>query len=115
MDFDLSDEQRMLHEGLERLMSEQYSFDRGLGYLETADGWSREIWGRYAEMGLLALPFAEAEGGLGGGAVETMIVMEALGRHLAREPYLATVVLCGGLLRHGASVEQRAGLVPQIA
>ena len=61
------------------------------------------MWRRYAELGLLGLPFAEEYGGIGGGPVETMIVMEALGRALALEPYLATVVLGGGLLRLGGS------------
>ena len=63
------------------------------------------MWGQYAELGLLGLPFAEAHGGFGGGAVETMIVMEAFGRGLILEPYLATVVLGGGLVR-------RAGIGP---
>lgn len=115
MNFDLSDEQRMLQEGLERLMSEQYGFDQRHGYLREEGGWSRAMWGRYAEMGLLALPFAECDGGLGGGAVETMVVMEVFGRYLALEPYFATVILCGGLLRHGACDDQRAELVGRIA
>lgn len=115
MDFDLSDEQRMLHESLEKLMAGQYAFDMRQGFLKEKNGWSRDMWRRYADMGLLGLPFSEADGGLDGGAVETMIVMEALGRHLALEPYLATVVLCGALLRHGATGAQRAELVPRIA
>jgi len=115
MDFDFNDEQRMLHESLTRLMAGQYSFDDRQAYLKMEGGWSRAMWARYADMGLLGLPFGEEDGGLGGGAVESMIVMEALGRHLALEPYLATVVLCGAVLRHGASVSQRAGLVPRIA
>ena len=73
------------------------------------------LWGQYAELGLLGLPFAEEHGGFGGGAVETMIVMEAFGRALALEPYLATVILGGGFLRHGASEAQRAELIPRIA
>ena len=66
-------------------------------------------------MGLLGLPFAEADGGLGGGPVDTLIVMQALGRALALEPYLACVVLAGGLLREAGSAAQRAALVPAIA
>ena len=57
------------------------------------------MWQQYAELGLLGLPFAEAHGGFGGGPVETMIVMEAFGRGLVLEPYFATVILGGGLLR----------------
>ncbi len=70
---------------------------------------------QYAELGLLGLPFAEDYGGSGGGPVETMIVMEAFGRALALEPYLATVVLGGGFLRHGGNAEQCAALIPKIA
>src|SRR5260370_24566116 len=66
-------------------------------------------------MGLLGAPFAEVDGGFGGGAVETMIVMEQFGKALALEPYLQTVVLCGALLRHGARAERRAELVGAIA
>jgi pimeloyl-CoA dehydrogenase small subunit len=77
-------------------------------------GWSKAIWGKLAEQGLLGLPFAEADGGFGAGAVETMIVMEALGKALVLEPYLATVVICGGFLRHGGSDAQKAAYIPSI-
>ena len=103
MDFDLSEEQRLLKDSVERLMADRYDFDSRKRYGREPEGWSREIWQAYAELGILALPFAEEHGGFGGGPVETMIVMEAFGRALALEPYLATVVLGGGLLRRGAS------------
>ena len=115
MDFDLSEEQRLLQDGVERLLADRYDFETRRKYMAEPDGWSREQWGRYAEMGLLALPFAEEDGGFGGGAVETMIVMEQFGRALVLEPYLATVVLGGGFLRLGGSAEQRAELIPAIA
>jgi len=76
-------------------------------------GFSEELWRQYAELGLLGVPFAEEDGGFGGGAVETMLIMEAFGRALAVEPYLATVVLAGGLVRRAASAEQRAALIGQ--
>jgi pimeloyl-CoA dehydrogenase small subunit len=115
MDFDLTDEQRLLQESLGRLLAETYSFDQRKGHLAQPEGWSRDLWRRYADMGLLALPFDEADGGFGGGPVDTMVVMEAFGRALALEPYLATVVLAGGLLRRAGAAAQRAELVPQIA
>ena len=115
MDFDLTDEQRLLKDSVERVMADRYDFERRKHYQRTPEGYSRELWAQYAELGLLALPFAEEEGGIGGGPVDTMIVMEAFGRALALEPYLATVVLGGGCLRHGGSAEQRARLVPGIA
>jgi pimeloyl-CoA dehydrogenase small subunit len=115
MDFDLTEEQRLLKDSVERLLRDRYDFEARKAYAASPDGWSRELWAQYAELGLLALPFAEAHGGFGGGPAETMIVMEAFGRALALEPYLATVVLGGGALRRGGSEEQRAALVPRIA
>ena len=115
MDFDLSEEQRLLKESLERLTSDRYAFEQRKNYAQNAEGWSRELWAQYAELGLLGLPFAEQHGGSAGGPVETMIVMEAFGRALTLEPYLATVVMGGGFLRHGGNAEQCSNLVPKIA
>ncbi len=115
MDFDLSEEQRLLKDSIDRLLADRYDFEQRKRFRQTDEGWSREIWSQYAELGLLALPFAEEHGGFGGGPVETMIVMESLGRALALEPYLATVVLGGGLIRRGGSQEQKAALIPGIA
>jgi pimeloyl-CoA dehydrogenase small subunit len=114
MDFDLSEEQRLLKESLDRLLGDRYGFEQRKNYQQNPEGWSRELWSQYAELGLLGLPFAENYGGSGGGPVETMIAMEAFGRVLALEPYLATVVLCGGFLRHGGNAEQCADLIPKI-
>jgi pimeloyl-CoA dehydrogenase small subunit len=77
-------------------------------------GWSKAFWGKLAEQGLLGLPFAEEDGGFGAGGVETMIVMEALGKSLVLEPYLATVVMGGGFLRHGGSAAQKSAHIPAI-
>ena len=115
MDFDLSEEQRMLKTATERLVAERYDFESRKRYMKLPEGFSRELWRTYAEMGLLGLPFEERHGGSGGGPVETMIVMEAFGRALVLEPYLATVVLGGGLVRHAGSEPQRAELLPRIA
>lgn len=115
MDFELSEEQRLLEASLRRLLADRYGFDQRKAYARTPDGWSREIWRAMGELGVLALPFAEEEGGLGGGAVETMLVAQALGEALVLEPWLATVVLGGGVLRHGASAELRAAIVPRLA
>lgn len=114
MDFDHSDEQRLLAETVGRFVVERCDFESRLKTLATPEGWSRHAWHEMAELGLLALPFAEADGGFGGGGVETMIVMEALGRGLVLEPYLATVVLGGGVLRRAASAEQRARRLPDL-
>ncbi len=115
MDFDLSEEQRLLKESLDRLIGDRYAFEQRKAYGQSPEGWSRQLWAQYAGLGLLGLPFEERYGGSGGGAVEMMIAMEAFGRALALEPFLATVVLGGGFLRHGGSAEQCAELVPKIA
>jgi pimeloyl-CoA dehydrogenase small subunit len=115
VDFDLSQEQQLLKESIDRLMADRYSFEKRKAYRATTEGWSRALWAQYAELGLLALPFAEADGGFGGGPVETMLVMEAFGRALALEPYLACVTLAGGVLRRAGNEAQRAALIPKIA
>lgn len=115
MDFDLTEEQSILKDSLGRLLADNYSFEARRGYMDSAEGWSADMWGRYAEMGLMALPFAEEEGGLGGSAVDMMIVMESLGGVLALEPFFTTVVLGGGFLQFGGKEVQRRELVPQVA
>lgn len=115
MDFDLTDEQRILKDSVDRLIADRYGFEARRVYRSEPDGWSRDLWAQFAELGLLGLPFAEVDGGYGGGPVETALVMEAFGRSLVIEPYLASIVISGAVLRHGASDAQRARLVPSIA
>jgi len=114
MDFDLTEEQRLLKDSVDRLIADQYAFEQRKKYMAEPAGWGQAIWSQYAEIGLLGLPFEEKLGGFGGGAVETMIVMEAFGRGLVLEPYFATVILGGGLLRRAGNDALRAALVPQI-
>ena len=115
MDFELTDEQRLLRESVDRLLADHYGFAQRRGYLAEPEGWSTALWSRYAEQGLLGLPFAEEYGGFGGGAIEIMLVMEAFGRVLALEPYLATVVLGGAALRLAGNAAQKSAILPQVA
>src|SRR5262252_3912849 len=115
MDFELSDEQRLLRESVDRLLADHYGFAQRRGYLAEPDGFSTQMWSRYAEQGLLGLPFAEEYGGFGGGPIEIMLVMEAFGRVLALEPYLATVVLGGAALRLAGSEAHKSAILPQVA
>jgi pimeloyl-CoA dehydrogenase small subunit len=115
MDFDLTEEQRLLQDSVARLLGDKYGFEQRKAYMKSPEGWSREVWAQYAELGLLGLPFAEDEGGFGGGAVDTLLVAEQLGRAITLEPWLSTVVIGGGFLRNGATAEQRAELVPKVA
>ncbi len=114
MDFDLSEEQRLLKDSVDGLLADSYDFDQRKKYAKEKGGWSKTVWNKLAEQGLLGLPFTEEDGGFGAGAVETALVMESLGKALVLEPYLATVVLGGGFLRHGASAEQKAAHIPSI-
>ena len=115
MDFDLSEEQRLLKESVDGLLSRllRLRCSARNTWRRRAAG-AKRVWSKLAEQGLLGLPFSEDDGGFGAGAVETMIVMEALGKALVLEPYLATVVIGGGFLRHGGSAEQKAAHIPGI-
>ncbi|MEQ9144431.1 MAG: acyl-CoA dehydrogenase family protein [Parvibaculaceae bacterium] len=114
MDFSFSEEQTLLRNTVQSFLQDKYDFDTRRKIAASADGWSRETWQQFAELGLLAAPFPEELGGLGGGAIETMIVMEEFGRNLVVEPFLETVVLAGGFLREGGSPAQQEAHIPGI-
>ena len=115
MDFDFTEEQRLLDETVRRLVKDEYDIAKRKAYTAEPEGFSRKLWQRYADLGLLGLPFTEAEGGFGGSAVETMIVMESFGRGLVVEPYLANVVLGGGLVTLAGSAAQKQAILPELA
>jgi alkylation response protein AidB-like acyl-CoA dehydrogenase len=114
VDFALSEEQQMMQDSLARLLQKSCTFEQRTALLKSGKGWSEDIWRQYADMGLLALPFDESHGGLGGTAVETMIVMEQIGRAMALEPYFATLVLAGGILRHAGNPEQHERITSKV-
>jgi pimeloyl-CoA dehydrogenase small subunit len=115
MDFDLSDEQRLLKDSVDRLIADRYGFEQRKKYIAEEPGFSRALWAQFAELGLLGLPFPEEYGGFGGGAVEIALVMEAFGRGLVIEPYLATVLLGGALVLATGTEAQKQDLLPRIA
>lgn len=115
MDFDLTDEQRLLKDSVDRFLSDRYGFEARRRVMRQPNGWSREIWAGFAELGLLGLPFPESVGGFGGGPVEIGLVMDSFGRALVVEPYFAGIVLAGGVLRRAASPAILGELAPQIA
>jgi len=114
MDFDFTEEQRLLDETLRRLVKDEYDIPKRKRYMAMPEGFNRQLWARYAELGLLGLPFAESEGGFGGSAVETMILMESFGRGLVVEPYLATIVLGGGLVALAGSAAQKQAILKEV-
>ncbi|MDX5931689.1 acyl-CoA dehydrogenase family protein [Acidiphilium acidophilum] len=116
MDFDFTDEQRLLRDSVGKLFAARYGdFEMRKAYAKQPDGFDRAVWAEYAEAGLLALPFDEAQGGFGGGPVETMIIMEEIGKAVALEPYLASVVFAGAVLRHGTPGALREEVIAKIA
>lgn len=114
MDFAFTDEQILLKNTVERLLADRYPFEARRKLVASDAGWSREIWELLAEQGLLAAPFDEADGGLGGGPVEMMILAEAFGRSLLAEPFLASIVLGGSALK-AADAALRTEFTPAVA
>ncbi|MEM0986712.1 MAG: acyl-CoA dehydrogenase family protein [Pseudomonadota bacterium] len=112
MDFNFTEEQTMLRDSLARLIREQYDFDTRREAIASDSGWRRELWAQFAELGLLMAPFSEADGGLGGGAIDAMVVMEEFGKGLVVEPYIPTVVCAGGILKHAGSTAQKEEHLP---
>jgi alkylation response protein AidB-like acyl-CoA dehydrogenase len=115
VDFELSDEQRLLADTLTGLLEKRYDANTRLKLIDSEQGWSRELWQQYAELGLLGLGFDEQHGGAGMGPAELAVVMEGFGRALVLEPFFSTVVLAGSLIAAAATPEQQAELLPRIA
>jgi len=115
MDLTPSDEQRLLRESADRFVSETYTADHRRRIASEPLGFSTKIWQQFAELGWLAMPIAEDHGGLGGGAIEIGILMEAFGRGLVSEPYLSTVVIGASLISECGTEAQKQALLPKIA
>ncbi|WP_428481644.1 acyl-CoA dehydrogenase family protein [Pyruvatibacter mobilis] len=105
MDFSFSEEQNLLRNTVERFVQENYEFEKRRKIVAADNGWNRDTWTQIAELGLLAAPFSEEQGGLGGGPIDTMLVMEEFGKGLVVDPYLPTVVQAGGFLRRGTAAQ----------
>src|SRR6476620_8025513 len=115
MDLTPSDEQRLLRESADRFVTETYDADHRRRMASEPLGFSTAIWKQFADLGWLALPVPEAYGGLGGGAIDIGILMEAFGRGLVAEPYLSTVVIGAALVAECGSEAQKRALLPAIA
>jgi alkylation response protein AidB-like acyl-CoA dehydrogenase len=114
MNFDFTEEQIMLRDSVARFIQDDYDFDTRQRIAKAPEGMSRDNWKTFAELGWLSIPFAEEHGGFGGSAVDVMLIMEQLGKGLVLEPYLATVLLFGGLLQKGGSQAQQEEIIPKI-
>lgn len=107
MDFSLNEVQEMLADSIDRFIQNDYDFDTRQKYAASDKGYSDEVWQTFAELGWTAVPFSEADGGFDGGPIDIMVVMRHLGKGLVVEPYLANIVLAGGILKRAASDEQK--------
>ena len=114
MNFDLSEEQTMIRDSIARFVQDLYDYEQRNAVVVLPHGFSEEHWQKFAELGWLSIPFNEEYGGFGGGPIDTMVIMQEMGRGLVIEPFLPTVLLFGGLLQAGASDELKSALIPKI-
>ena len=114
MNFEFSEEQVMLRDSVARYVQDDYDWETRVAIAGSEAGIDRAKWQTFAELGWLSIPFAEEHGGFGGGPLDVMVVMEELGKGLVLEPYLATVLLYGGLLQKGGSARQQEARIPSI-
>ena len=114
MDFSLSEEQILLRDSVEKYVRQHCSVARHRAVTTTELGFDDAAWQQFAQLGWLSVPFSEELGGFAGGATDMMVVAEALGKGLVREPFLTTVVTCGGFLHRGGSEQQRQQYIPAI-
>mgnify|MGYP001481839121 FL=1 len=114
MDFSFTEEQSLLQDSVQRFVQNSYEFETRQKLIKTEEGFSRDNWSSFAELGWLALPFPEDSGGFGGTAVETMIMMEEFGKGLVVEPYVTTVIMTGSIIEAGGSIAHREGVLAEI-
>ena len=111
MDLSFTEVQTMLIDSVEKFITNDYSFERRQQYAASDTGYSADVWATFADLGWTAVPFGEDDGGFDGGPVELMAMMQQFGRGLIVEPYLANIVLAGGVLRRAASASQKTKLL----
>jgi alkylation response protein AidB-like acyl-CoA dehydrogenase len=115
MDFNLSEEQQQLEGAMQRFVAKEYGAEKRKAILKSPGGFSREVWQQLGELGFLALQVPEEHGGMGAGAVELMLMMNAIGKGLLLEPYLPSAVLSTALVRELGSAGQKEALLPKLA
>lgn len=114
MNFNFSEEQNMLKDSVARFVQDEYDFETRRKAVASDEGFSLKNWQTFAELGWLSIPFAEEQGGFGGGAIDTMVVMEELGKGLVAEPFVATVLLFGGLLNKSNNADLQGAYIEKI-
>ena len=114
MNFELSEEQKMIQQSVERFVQENYDLPKRVEISSKDPGYSKDYWGSMAELGWLGLPFNEEDGGFGGNQIDTLVIMEQFGKGLVLEPFLANVVLGGGAIQMGGSEELKKEILPSL-
>lgn len=114
MNFELSEEQRMIQQSVERFVEDNYDLNSRVALSSKSPGFSTENWYSMAELGWLGLPFEEEDGGFGGNQIDVLVVMEQFGRGLVLEPYLASIVMGGGALKRGGTNALKSEILPQV-
>lgn len=114
MNFELSEEQQLLQDSVARFVEDHYSLDARRKLADSSQGYSDDHWKQFAELGWLALPFSEEDGGLGGTVIDALVVMEQFGKGLILEPYFATVILGGGVLKRLPASEIRSARISAV-
>ena len=107
MDFSFNEIQAMLDDSVGKFIANDYDFETRQKIAASDKGYSPEVWQTFAELGWTSVPFSEEDGGFGGGPADLMVLMLRFGRGLVVEPYLANIVLAGGVLRRAASAGQK--------
>jgi len=116
MDFSLNELQTLMADSVGKFIDNEYDFDTRQQYAESERGFSDDVWKTFAELGWTAVPFAEEDGGLDGDSVDIMVLMQSLARGLVVEPYIANVILAGGILKRvGNEAQKEQWLYPMIA
>ena len=114
MNFDYNEEQQLLADSIRRFIAKEYDFEARKKIVASKEGCSAQVWSTFAEMGLLGIPFPAELGGFGGGAIDLMSAMEAIGEGLVIEPFLATVGLGAQFVARGGSAAQKKAILPAV-
>jgi len=114
MNFELSEEQKMIQQSVERFVQENYDLPKRVEISSKDPGYSKDYWDSMAELGWLGLPFNEEDGGFGGNQIDTLVIMEQFGKGLVLEPFLANIVLGGGAIQIGGSEELKKEILPSL-
>lgn len=114
MNFDLSPEQEMMLDSAQKFVARRYSFEKRRLWADSDLGFSAENWRTFAELGWLAIPFAEENGGIGGNSVDVMVLQDVFGQSLVTEPFVPNVILCGGLIERLGTKAQKEAYLTQL-